>query len=41
MEIFPYTALTLEYFHDEDYDTSDGGTGEYANTLTMQLALEF
>ena len=41
MELLPYTALAIEYFHDEDYDTSDGGTGEDANTLTMQLALEF
>ncbi len=41
MEIFKYTTLALEYFHDEDYGTSDGGTGEKANTLTMQLALEF
>ncbi|MDA3969741.1 MAG: LbtU family siderophore porin [Desulfobulbaceae bacterium] len=41
VELFTNTALALEYFYDEDYDTSDGGTGEDANTLTMQLALEF
>ena len=41
MEIMPYTALAVEYFHDEDYSRSDGGTGNDADTLTIQLALEF
>jgi hypothetical protein len=40
-EIFPATALTFEYFYDNDYDQSDGGTGENANTFTTQLAYEF
>ena len=34
-------ALALEYAHDEDYDEKDGGTGENADTVTLQLALEF
>ncbi len=41
MEILPYTALAVEYFHDKDYSKSDGGTGNDADTLTIQLALEF
>ncbi|HIP53654.1 MAG TPA: LbtU family siderophore porin [Chromatiales bacterium] len=39
--IYENTTLALEYAHDEDYDTSDGGSGEDADTLTAQLALEF
>ncbi len=34
-------SLALEYAHDEDYNEKDGGTGENADTLTVQLALEF
>ena len=34
-------SLALEYAHDEDYDEKDGGTGENADTVTLQLALEF
>ena len=34
-------GIALEYIHDEDYDTSDGGTDESADTVTCQLALEF
>ena len=34
-------SLALEYAHDEDYDKSDGGTGDEADTVTVQLALEF
>ncbi len=40
-EIFPATVLTVEYFYDTDYDLSDGGTDENANTFTTQLAYEF
>lgn len=40
-EIFPATALTFEYFYDTDYDLSDGGTDESANTFTTQLAYAF
>lgn len=41
MELFPFTSLAVEYLHDEDYGTGHGGSGEDANTLTMQLAMEF
>ncbi len=34
-------SLALEYAHDEDYDEKDGGTGDNADTVTLQLALEF
>jgi hypothetical protein len=35
------TSLALEYLHDEDYDISDGGTGNDADSATMQVAVEF
>ncbi len=41
MEVFPSTILAVEYFHDEDYSKTDGGTGKDAESITMQLALEF
>ncbi|KTG17254.1 MULTISPECIES: LbtU family siderophore porin [unclassified Guyparkeria] len=41
VEIFRYTALSVEYAHDEDYDIADGGTGESAGTFLTQLAVEF
>lgn len=41
MEIFDHTSLAFEYFHAEDYDTSDGGTDDDADVVTMQLAVEF
>ena len=41
VELFPFTSLAVEYLHDEDYGTGDGGSGADANTLTMQLAMEF
>ncbi len=34
-------GLTAEYSHDEDYDTNDGGTGEGADAIVVQLAYEF
>ena len=34
-------SLALEYAHDEDYDKKDGGTGNNAETITVQMALEF
>ncbi|NQS71435.1 MAG: LbtU family siderophore porin [Desulfobulbaceae bacterium] len=34
-------TLTFEYFHDEDYDTDDGGTGEDGYGFTTRLAYEF
>ena len=41
VSIFENTALTFEWAHDKDYSSSDGGTGENANTVTTQLAVEF
>ncbi|MBN2871547.1 MAG: LbtU family siderophore porin [Halothiobacillaceae bacterium] len=41
VEIFPSTALSFEYAHDEDYDVADGGTGESAGTFLTQLAVAF
>jgi len=34
-------SLAIEYAHDKDYDEHDGGTGDSADSVTMQLALEF
>ena len=34
-------GIAFEYIHDEDFDTADGGTGESADAVTCQLALEF
>jgi hypothetical protein len=34
-------SLALEYAHDKDYDKKEGGTGDSADTLTLQMALEF
>ena len=34
-------GIAFEYIHDEDYGTSDGGTGESADAVTCQLALDF
>jgi hypothetical protein len=39
--IFSHTTLAFEYRHDEDYEESEGGTGEDANAATVQLAVEF
>lgn len=41
MCVFKNTSLSLEYLHDEDYDKSDGGTGNDADAATMQVAVEF
>jgi len=36
------TTLSFEWAHDDDYSTSDGGTGESGgDTVTAQLAVEF
>ncbi len=41
-EIFDATSLSFEWAHDDDYNSSDGGTDEFGgNTLTSQLAVEF
>ncbi|MCV6637474.1 LbtU family siderophore porin [Candidatus Albibeggiatoa sp. nov. NOAA] len=39
--IFDNTSLKFEWKQDTDYETGDGGTGEDANTFTVQLAVEF
>jgi hypothetical protein len=41
MEILPKTALTLEYYYDNDYDTDDNGTGENASVVSAQLSYGF
>ena len=41
VEVMKNTTVSLEWAHDEDYDESDGGSGESANTATAQLAVEF
>lgn len=35
------TALSVEYRSDEDYSTADGGTGNDASQITVQLAVSF
>lgn len=40
-EIFENTSLSVEYATDEDYSITDGGTGNDASSLTLQLAVEF
>lgn len=35
------TLLSFEWAHDEDYGRSDGGTGDEADTVTIQVAVEF
>lgn len=39
--IWDNVAVTAEYLHDEDYDTSEGGTGNDQHTATLKLAVEF
>ena len=39
--IFQNTTFSLEYAFDEDYSQSEGGTGEDANQVILQLAVEF
>jgi len=41
MFVLQNTSFSLEYLHDEDYDKSDGGTGNDADAATMQVAVEF
>ena len=41
MVVLPGTTMSIEYYHDEDYDTNEGGTGESADVVTGQLAYEF
>lgn len=39
--IFDGTALSLEYRYDTDYSVKNGGTGNSANAIVAQLAVEF
>jgi hypothetical protein len=39
--LFDGTALSLEYAHDRDYGTGDGGTGKRSQAVVAQLAVEF
>jgi hypothetical protein len=41
VEVYDKTALTLEYLADEDYSTTEGGTGAGGHTATAKLAVEF
>ncbi|MBU0908909.1 MAG: LbtU family siderophore porin [Proteobacteria bacterium] len=41
MFVLKNTSVSLEYLHDEDYDQADGGTGNDADSATMQVAVEF
>lgn len=41
MGIADGVTAAIEYAHDSDYDEVDGGTGNTANTVSAQLALEF
>jgi hypothetical protein len=39
--LFENTNLTLEWVRNYDYDVSEGGSGNDADSMTMQLAVEF
>ncbi|OGT18885.1 MAG: hypothetical protein A2V90_02560 [Gammaproteobacteria bacterium RBG_16_57_12] len=41
MELYEATCLAAEFARDEDYSVNDGGTGNSANTFTLQLAVSF
>ncbi len=41
IELFEGVGLSFEYIYDQDYDESEGGTGESANGFLTQLAYEF
>jgi hypothetical protein len=41
MDLTDSAALMLEYAHDEDYETEEGGSGDRANACTMLLSLGF
>ena len=41
VQLIPDYSTTLEYLHDNDYSTSDGGTGNDGHTATLKIAAEF
>lgn len=41
IDLMDNTALSFEWAHDKDYSISDGGTGEYADTISTQIQFEF
>lgn len=41
VNIFENTYLSLEYAADDDYSQEEGGTGNSAKIITLQLAIEF
>lgn len=41
LELFTNTNLGFEYSHDEDYSESEDGTDEDADSVTIQVAVEF
>ncbi len=41
ISVLENASVTAEYLYDEDYGTSDGGTGNDAHTATIKLATEF
>jgi hypothetical protein len=40
-DIYENVTLTVEYWLDEDYDISEGGSGEDANNFVAQIAVTF
>ncbi|UXI04166.1 LbtU family siderophore porin [Photobacterium sp. TY1-4] len=41
VNVLDNTAISLEWARDQDYEIAEGGTGESADTVTLQLAAEF
>lgn len=41
VEVYKFTSLSFEYHRDNDYETSEGGTGDSSDTYTAQLAVTF
>lgn len=40
-DIYENVSLGLEFWHDEDYSDTDGGTGEDSDNVVVQLAVSF
>jgi hypothetical protein len=41
VDVWKNTNLAFEYSHDDDYGTSDGGTGEDSNRVAVRLGVKF